>query len=142
MATVIKTYAQLEQIINSKVKIAVENVAKLMTEELKSYIREDFYNRYSPKFYDRTYSFLNSPTFNMLSDTSAEVFVDTDVMHYLVGEYGVTGDDIAWLASRGYHGTTDIFREGYFWEDFLEWANKNVPSLLKREMKKQGLNVK
>lgn len=138
----VKTYTTLVNEINKRTTIAIENVAKRLTEELKSYIREDFYARYKPKFYDRTYSFLNSPKYNLLSDSSAEIFVDTDVMHYLCGEYGITGDDIAWLASRGYHGSTDIFREGYFWEDFLEYANKNVGHLLKSELKKQGLDVK
>lgn len=142
MATVIKTTIQLEQAMSIKIHAAIEIVSRRMTEELKSYIREDFYNRYSPKFYDRTYSFLNSPKYNLLSDTSSIIFVDTDVMHYLCGEYGITGEDIAWLASKGYHGTTDIFREGYFWEDFLEWANRNVPNLLRTELKKQGLMVK
>lgn len=134
MATVIKTTVQLKQIINTKIHIAIEIVSRIMTEELKSYIGEDFYN----KFYDRTYSFLNSPKYNLLSDTSSIIFVDTDVMHYLCGEYGITGEDIAWLVFRGYHGTTDIFREGYFWEDYLEWSNKNVPNLLRTELKNKG----
>lgn len=142
MATIIKSYQQLESIVNDKIRIAVENVSRHLTEELKSYIQEDFYRRYQPKFYERTYRFLNSPKYDILSNTSAKIFVDTDIMHYLCGEQGITGEDIAWLASKGYHGTTDIFREGYFWEDFLAYANSNVHHLLKTELRKQGLQVK
>lgn len=138
MLTLITTNIQLEQVIDSAIEKAISNVAKRMTEELKSYIREDFYNQYKPRFYNRTYSFLHSPKFNLLGSNAAEIFVDTDVMHYL----GVSGEYVAWLAARGYHGTTSIFRNGYYWEDFLNWANKNVPHLLKTELKKQGLDVR
>lgn len=139
MASLITTHVQLEHVINSAIEKAISNVAKRMTEELKSYIREDFYNQYEPLFYDRTYSFLNSPKFNLIGSNAAEIFVDTDVMHYYLG---MSGEYVAWLAARGYHGTTAIFRDGYYWEDFLSWANKNVPHLLKTELRRQGLDVR
>jgi len=137
----ITTTVQLKEVIESKIALAVEDVAKQMTEELKSYIQEDFYNQYSPQFYDRTYSFLNSGTYEMLSNDSAEIFVNTDVMHYLCEDYGISGEDIAVMGSLGYHGTYDIFREGYYWQDFLDWANKNVSKLIKSALISQGLEI-
>lgn len=141
MAETITTTVQLQEVIESKIALAVEDVAKQMTEELKSYIQEDFYNQYSPKFYDRTYSFLNSGTYRMLSNDSAEIFVNTDVMHYLCEDYGISGEDIAVMGSLGYHGSYDIFREGYYWQDFLDWANQNVSKLIKSALISQGLEI-
>lgn len=139
----ITSYAQLEKELNRRINIAVENVAKRMVEELESYIKEDFYNQYKPRFYTRTYELLKSPTYNMVKSNSAEVFIDMDVIHYLIGDpqYDTTEADIVKMASMGYHGNYNIFRPGMFWEDFLKWANNCVPNLLKIELRNQGLNV-
>ena len=138
------TMVGLENYIESACEIAVKNVAERMVEELQSYIREDFYNQYKPRFYTRTYQLLKSPKYNMLSSNSAEIFIDMDVIHYLIGDpqYDYNESDIVKLASLGYHGTTDIYRPGMFWEDFIDWCNKNVSQLLKSELKKQGLIIK
>lgn len=116
---------------------ATEKVAMIVRDKLQEFIKEDFYNVYSPLFYSRTYSFLKSPKYNLLGNSTAEVFVDTDVMHYL----GISGENVANLASYGFHGSIDIFRPGFYWSDFIEYCNKNVPRLLKEELKKQGINV-
>lgn len=142
MSTLIANPLQLEQVINSIIENAVAYVTNIARDELESYILEDYYRQYSPKFYERTYAFLKSATQRMLSSNSAEVFVNTDVMHYLCGEYGISGHDIAYLASLGFHGTINIFRPGYYWEDFINWAQNNIPQLLKNELKKQGLSIK
>lgn len=142
MAVTIHTFFEVDQIFESAIEKAVSNVALIVCDELRYYILEDFYKQYAPKFYERTYSFLKSPAMSMLSSTAAKVFVNTDVMHYLVGEYGYTGEDIVKLAAEGYHGTKDIFREGFFWEDFVKWSQENIPKLLKDELKKQGLKIK
>lgn len=141
---VFTTMVDLEKYVESACEKAVQNVATRMVEELESYIREDFYNQYKPKFYTRTYSLLKSPKFNMLDPNSAEVFIDMSTIHYLIGDpqYDWDESDIVHLASLGYHGTKDIYREGMFWEDFIEWCNKNISHLLKSELKKQGLTIK
>jgi len=135
------TLVQMENFIQSACEKAIENVAKRATEELESYIQEDFYRQYSPRYYDRTYQLLKSPKFNLLGKNTAKVFIDTDAMHYLAGEDGFTGEDSAYYASLGWHGSPNIVRDGRYWEDFIEWANKNIPVLMKQELKKQGLNV-
>ena len=81
----------------------------------------------------------------MLDPKSAEIFIDIDSIDYLIGSnerYNYDEADIVKLASLGYHGIIDIFRPGMFWEDFIEWCNKNVPYLMKQELKKQGIPVK
>ena len=129
--------AAIENVIEAAADIAIQKVAKIVRDKLEEYIQEDFYSLYSPLFYTRTFSFLKSPKYNMLNKSSAEVFVDTDVMHYL----GISGEDVATLASYGFHGSSDIFRPGFFWSDFISWADENIPFLLKLELIKQGIPV-
>ena len=144
MAKVFKTVIDVNNYIESACEKAIKNVAERMTNELESYIREDFYNQYKPRFYDRTYQLLKSHKYNMINSRSAEVFVDMNAIHYLIDDpaYDYDKTDIVELASLGYHGTIDIFRPGMFWEDFVEWCNKNVPNLMKQELKRQGIPVK
>ena len=144
MAKVFTSIVDINNYVENACAIALEAVAKRMTEELESYIREDFYNQYRPRIYDRTYQLLKSPKYNMLNSKSAEIFIDIDSIHYLIDDpnYSYDKTDIVKLASMGYHGTTNIFRPGMFWEDFIDWCNKNVPHLMKTEFKKQGIHVK
>lgn len=133
----IKTYRLLVSEIDKRCEIAIRNVAEVVRDKLEYFIKEDFYEMYKPKFYDRSYRFLKSPKFNILGKGEAEVFIDTDVMHYL----GISGEEVARLASLGFHGSKSIFREGYYWSSFMEWVDSNVINLLKEELKKQGINV-
>lgn len=139
MAKTFTTMVEFQKLLEPLIEKAIQNVAQRMTEELESYIREDFYNAYKPKFYDRTYMLLKSPKFNMNDFNSATIFIDTDAMHYLGGEYGITGEDVAYWSSLGFHGNQDIITEGHYWEDFMSWCNSNVIPLLKQELKKQGV---
>lgn len=144
MTKTFRTTIDLQDYLESACEKAIQDVAERMVNELEGYIREDFYNRYKPLLYSRTYQLLRSPKYNILNPNSAEIFIDIDSIHYLIGDpkYDYDESDIVKLASLGYHGTTDIFRPGMFWEDFIEWCNKNVPHLMKSELKKQGLFVK
>ena len=144
MAKVFKTIIDVNNYIESACEKAIESVAERMTQELEGYIREDFYNQYRPRFYDRTYQLLKSPKYNMIDPKSAEIFIDMDTINYLIDDpqYNGSSEEIVKLASLGYHGTTDIFRPGMFWEDFIDWCNKNVPHLMKSALKSQGIPIK
>ena len=133
-----KTTVMLENYIEKACEKAIENVARTVRDKLEEFIRDDFYNMYSPLFYTRTYMFLKSPKYNLLNKNTAEVFIDTDVMNYL----GISGEDVANMASYGFHGSIDIFRPGFYWTDFIKYCDENVPRLLKYELIKQGINIK
>ena len=133
-----KTIVGVENYLEGACEKAVENVAKIVRDKLVDFIREDFYNLYKPIFYARTYSFLFSPKYNLLNKNTAQVFIDTSVMHYL----GISGEDQATMASYGFHGSVDIFRPGFYWTDFIKWCDENIPILLKEELRKQGINAK
>lgn len=144
MAHIFKTVIEMNNYIEAACEKALKIVAERMVEELESYIREDFYNQYKPRFYDRTYQLLKSPKYNMIDSRTAKIFIDMNAIHYLIDDpaYNYDKTDIVKLASLGYHGTIDIFRPGMFWEDFIEWCNKNVPSLMRAALKSQGIPVK
>lgn len=137
MATV-RTYTALVSELNQRVSAAVNNVANEMVNQLRYYLIEDYYAMYNPVKYQRTFQFQDAPTYEMLASNMAKIFIDTDNMNYR----GVSGDYVANLASFGFHGDINIFRPGFYWSDFVKWADKNVPKLLKEELKKQGISVK
>lgn len=135
---VFQTEIDLENYIESACEKAIENVAKIVTDKLEFFVDYDFYRMYKPEFYDRTYRFLKSRKYEMLSPNQAKVFIDEDILKYV----GISADRMLQLAEHGYHGSENIFREGYFWEDFLEWCDENVEKLLVIELKKQGITIK
>lgn len=143
MAKIFRTIVDVNNYIESACEKAIETVAERITQELEGYIREDFYNQYKPRFYDRTYQLLKSPKYNMINAKTAEIFIDMDAIHYLIDDpnYNYDKTDIVKLASLGYHGTIDIFRPGMFWEDFIDWCNKNVSHLMKSALKAQGIPI-
>lgn len=134
----IRTYSALVSEINKRTSKVIQNVAQQMVKQLRSYLTEDFYNMYDPIEYRRTNQLKDAPTYEMLSENIAKVFIDTDSMKYREA----SGTEVANLAALGFHGNTNIFRPGFFWEDFVKWADDNVSSMLKKELKKQGLNIK
>lgn len=135
------TFSSVEELaaeINRRCSVAVKNVADKMEEKLREYVTDDFYNMYAPKKYDRKFKFQNSPNSEMLSENLAKIFIDTSNMSY---QYA-SGSQVAMLASGGFHGNTGIFRPGFFWQDFVAWADANVPQMLREELESQGLSVK
>ena len=94
---------------------------------------------YDPIQYKRTNQLRDdAPSYEMLSKNMAKIFIDGDKLSYR----DATGYEVANMASLGFHGNVNIFRPGFYWTDFIDWSNKNVPKMLKDELKLQGLNVK
>ncbi len=116
---------------------ALQTVAQHLAEKLQEYIRTEFYDMYKPEWYTRSYMFLKSPKFNLVDKNTAEVFIDLSVMHYL----GISGYDVANLASYGFHGSADIFRPGFYWTDFIQYAEENVVPLFRKELAARGLRT-
>lgn len=137
----VKSFNSLSGIINYveiACNVAVKNVSDVMVSKLKDFIQDDFYDLYYPRIYRRTYSLLRSPTANLIGNAEAEIFINTDAMEY----FDITGEEVAKLAMQGFHGSEDIFRPGYYWEDFASWCKQNVIILLKQELIRQGLNIR
>ena len=129
--------SDLDKYIKKCMTVALKNTAATLKDKLVEFIDSDFYLLYKPKVYQRTEQFKNSPEIDIVSDLVADIFVNTTDMNYK----NDTGDYVAMLATKGYHGTTEIFREGYFWKDFVEFAEKNTLDIYKSELQKQGLDI-
>ena len=137
MSRTFTTVVELQSGIESVCKTAVSEVAKIVCEKLQDLIYDDYYRQYIPKYYERTWQLFDAPEMNMLSSALAEVFLNTGKMNY----ENMTGKFIAELSSQGFHGSKKIETEGHYWDDFLEWCEKNIPSLLKTSLREQGLFI-
>lgn len=131
------TLSEVEGHIKKCMSAALKTTAKVLRDELVKFIESDFYSMYSPKVYVRTYQLRNSPDFEVLSETVVEILINTGSMGYSTD----SGDYVASLAAQGYHGSPAIFREGFFWRDFLNYCGSNLISVYKTELQKQGLEV-
>jgi hypothetical protein len=83
-------------------------------------------------------AFYDSAKSQLLSSTTAEIYMDADSMHY--NDYW-DGETQLYMADAGFHGNANIFREGYFWKDFVEYCNKNAISILRNELDKVGIKT-
>lgn len=144
---IVKSFAELEKLMNKRIGNAVEIVANSMCKRLKECIKEDYYEQYEPLFYQRTHEFLNSAVYNMLNTNTASIGISDKYMNYHYSLQGSssrhwTGAHQTFMASLGLHGSPYIYREGVFWETFEKWCDENVIILLKTELRKHGINIK
>lgn len=140
--TTAKTYSVLVNELNKRVSTSVQNVAKVVCEKLSECIDEQYYRDpgFHPNIYKRTETFLNSATYEMLGKNSARVGIDTTSMHY---KNGFSAKQIVDWAKESMHGAPMYQTDTEpFWDVFIEWADENIPKLLKAELKKNGLNIK
>lgn len=137
-----RTYQVLVNEMNKRVTIAVQNTAKIVCDKLKECIDEQYYQDpgFYPNIYQRTEAFLNSAVYEMLNSNSAKVGIDTSTMHY---KNGFSANQVVEWASQSMHGSP-LYQTSTedFWSVFIEWADVNVPILLRSELKRQGLTVK
>jgi len=131
---ILTTQYMVDKYIESVCAEAIKHAMQRYTAELRKYINVDYYKQYEPIWYDRTEQFLKSAVYTLLSPTEAEVGMDYSMMDY--GAYW-DGETQVEFASRGYHGTTTIQTEGRFWDDFVDWMNKNAIEILRFELEKQ-----
>lgn len=136
---VFKTVVGLENYLESACEKAVENACNRLLGTLQQLIDTEYYDQFEPDFYKRTYQFWHSATTRMLNKTCGEIFMDESAMNY--GAYW-DGECQVQFASRGYHGSTEFQTEGRFWDSFIEFCEDNVTTILKEELRKQGINVK
>ena len=152
------TMGGLENYIESKCTIAVENAAKRLQEKLVEIIESEYYDQYDPIYYiPRTYAFLKSAVSKMLNSKTASIGIDDDYFNYeysaryMMFENGGgtarnvsghwTGEDQVNMAAQGYHGSTAIQTEGRFWESFIDYCKSNAIKILKEELVRQGLTL-
>ena len=119
---------------------AVENACNRLLGSLQQIIDEEFYDVFDPEYYHRTYQFWRSAITKMLTQTCGQVFMDKSAMNY---NNFWTGEKQIYAASIGSHGgfVTDETKEHRFWEVFIEFCKLHAIDILKKVLRKQGLNV-
>ncbi len=138
----VKTYSALVNELNKRVTVSVQNVAKIVCDKLKECVDEQYYQDpgFYPNVYRRTEAFLSSVTYKILGKNSARIGIHTTGMHY---KNGFSARQVVDWAKESMHGAPMYQTDTEdFWSVFIEWADENVPKLLKSELKKNGLNVK
>ncbi len=138
----VKTYSALVNELNKRVTVSVQNVAKIVCDKLRECVDKQYYQdpEFYPNVYKRTEAFLNSATYEMLGKGVTRVGIDTTGMHY---KNGFSARQVVEYARESMHGAPMYQTDTEdFWSVFIEWADENVPKLLKSELKKNGLNVK
>lgn len=139
----IKTYKGLFKALNKNIDIAIENTAKILLEKLKEYINEDYYNLYEPIYYKpRTMKFLKSAVANITGKSTATIGIDKLYRSYQYPFGDWTGEEQTYMADAGFHGNSDIYRDGHFWKDFEQFCEENLIGIFKEELGKQGIKVK
>lgn len=117
---------------------AIYNAASRLLSILQEYIEEEYYDLYEPLFYERTFQFYDSAVANMLSSNSAEILMDDTLMSYTPLW---SGEEQIRMANMGFHGRSDIYTPGHYWDVFEEFCNEHAIRILKEELIKQGLHV-
>ena len=138
MARTFSSNVALENAMQSAATKAVETTCNRLLGTLQEYIISEYYDLFTPDQYRRTYQFFESAMMQMINKNMGEIFMNSDAMNY--GEYwdGITQ---LYMSNAGYHGSVDIYENGHFWNKFIEYCNKNAISILKQELKNNGLNV-
>ena len=139
MARTFTSIVELQGAMQQCCTVAIQNACEILLAELQRLIRSEFYDKYTPSQYDRTDQFFNSAVKEMMTDLCGRVFMDAGRMNYLEPHW--TGETQIEAANRGLHGGY-IKREGAYSDSFIDYCNKNALTILKQELRKQGLNVR
>ena len=139
MARTFTSIVELQGAMEQCCTVAIQNACEILLAELQRLIRSEFYDQYTPTMYNRTYQFLESATKEMVTDLCGRVFMDAGRMNYLEPHW--TGEVQLEAANNSVHGGF-ITTQGRYWDSFMEYCNANALTILKQELRKQGLNVR
>lgn len=142
MATAIRNMNDLKKHIDAACNRAVEATSIIVMDRLHDCIDEQYYKdpEFYPNVYKRTNEFFNHVACDMLSSNTAQIYVDIEGMHY---KNNFSPWQVVKWASESKHGS-DYYQTNTtdFWTTFIDWGNDNLIDLLKKNLRKQGLNVK
>lgn len=142
MTTVIKSIDDLKEHIDAACNRAVETTSITVMDRLHDCIDEQYYKdpEFYPNVYKRTNEFFNHVAYDMLSSNTAQIYVDIEGIRY---KNNFSPWQVVKWALESKHGA-DYYQTNTkdFWTAFIEWCNDNLMELLKKNLRKQGLNVK
>lgn len=141
MAKTFTTMVQFQKMIEPLIRNALLAASVRIRNELRNIIDEQYYKDpdFYPNIYRRTNTFLDSASYQLIGKNMAEIGINTDEMHYY---NGFDPDQVVEWASKSMHGSP-LYQTGAddFWTTFENWADENVPKILKEELLNQGLKL-
>lgn len=132
-----KSIVEIQKDIERKCNNAIEGTCKELNDVLQEFANDSFYSEYSPSVHKRTYQLFNMCTHEMVSDMCGKVFLDSSLANYQGIDSALNLDYMV----NGIHGNPDIQTEGRFFQDFLNYCDKNAINILVKNLRKQGLNI-
>ena len=140
------SFAELQQHIDAACQVAVKNTSEKLANTLQEYINTHFYEWYTPSVYERTWNFYESASYEFVGRACTKIGLSPKYLSFKYPSVGtvdrsITGAQQAELAEKGYHGNPTILYGGQFWSSFVEYAEQNAVSMLKEELRKQGLKI-
>lgn len=140
MAKVFTSVVEMENFVEKVCRTAVMAAGTRLLIHLQDYIEENFYDEYDPKVYERTRQFYEAATMQLLDNMMGMIFMDEGAMSYKGNWSGREQVQAANIHSHGgvFVDTQDL---GY-WDAFEEFCDRNALTILKEELKKQGIVVK
>lgn len=143
MTKFIRNSSELSKALKQTVlKQATEKIGEDVKYLIKAYIVDTFYGQYKPKEYERTFQLLNSVTTTNVRETSngyeIEVYLDINGINYELEDT----EYVVWLASKGFHGSSNIYTTGEFWNDTMtELKGGYLQRKFGEYLKEKGLKV-
>lgn len=142
MANLIRNMNVLKKTVNVATNKAIQDTAKEAENELRKCIDDQYYKDpdFYPNIYERTEEFLRHATSQILLSNTAEIYVDIKGMHY---KNNFSPWQVVKWASESKHGA-DYYQTSTtdFWTQFIDWCNTNLLNIFKKNLKKNGLNIK
>lgn len=142
MVTVIKNMNDLKKQVDIACGKAVEETSITVMNKLHDCIDKQYYQDpgFYPNVYKRTFTFFNHVAYDMLTSNKSQIYVDIEGMHYKnnFSPWQV----VSWAAESKHGAEYYQTKTDDFWSVFIEWCNDNIMELLKKNLMKQGLNIR
>ncbi len=137
----LKTYKELFSFIQQKIDIAIENTCYRLLNSFKEIIASEFYIIFDSNYYSITLEFCQSEVIKIVNKNCRQLLINMPEINY---EEFYSEKIPLWTTSFDSHNnnTTSKNLEYRFQERFKEFCNCNVLTILKEELKKQGINIK
>jgi hypothetical protein len=123
------------------IKKALMAASVRITKQLREIVDEQYYKdpEFYPNVYRRVNMFLDSASYELIGKNMAQIGIDTDSMHYY---NGFDPDQVVEYAAQSMHGSP-LYQTSAedFWTVFTNWAEENVPRILKEELLNQRLKL-
>lgn len=150
----------LQDVITQYLEVAVDQATEIALNYLCNYINDNWYETYTPRSYERTYDFLASATkleayVTQKGKVVAGLYFDTNKIIPEKREKGFnahmsnsgvsTADSIPYFIeyTNDFFGRRKVSKNGLrSMEKTIEMLEKNFPSMVQKELKKLGLDVK